>query len=98
MIIDLDFSDADPNKIELLPAGFAELEQRGRLGLVTALGGFGWPQDAPRVWFVVCADEGKMHEPTHLAVCCDEEMAHAATEQIAKAFSDAGAALIRRPA
>lgn len=95
--IDLDFSDADPSKVELLPAGFDDLQRRANSGQrPTALGGFGWPPESPVVWFVICGDEGHMHEAVHLAVCADEQTARNVTEQVARAFADSGAAEVRR--
>jgi hypothetical protein len=95
--IDLDFSEEDANKIELLPAGFADLARRAQAGNhATALGGFGWPVGEPVVWFVVCGDAGNMDEAVHLAVCADEQTARDVTERIGRAFSGAGAARVER--
>lgn len=94
--VHLDFSLADPSKVELLPAGFDKLAQQASSGeRPGALGGFGWPPEAPVVWFVVAGEEGRMHEAAHLAVCIDEETARDVTEQIARTFADAGVAKIR---
>lgn len=98
--VDLDFSGYDPSLVEILPAGFDELGRRANAGRrPTALGGYGWPNAEPVVFFVVCADEGHMteDEAVHLAVCADEQTARDVTERIARAFSTAGAAEIRRP-
>ena len=96
--IDLDFSDVDPMKVELLPAGFEDLQRRANAGVrSTGLGGYGFPMGSPVVWFVVCGDEGHMDEAVHLAVCADEATARGITERIARGFVDAGVARIRRP-
>lgn len=98
MRIDFDFSDVDPSKVELLPAGFANLQNRANAGKrATGLGGFGWPPEQPVVWFVVCGDEGHMHEATHLAVCADEASGRDVCERIGRAFVEAGVARVRRP-
>jgi len=96
--IDFDFSDVDPSKVELLPAGFVDLQKKANAGArPTALGGFGWPPEQPVVWFVVCGDEGHLHEATHLAVCADEATGRDVCERVGRAFADAGAARVRRP-
>jgi hypothetical protein len=94
--VNLDFREADPDKVELLPAGFTELGRRANAGThPTALGGMAWPPGAPVVWFVVCMDEGRYEDAVHLAVCADEETARAVTERIAEEFVAAGVAQVR---
>jgi len=101
--IEFDFSDVDPSKVELLPAGFVDLQKKANASArPIALGGFGWPLERPIVWFVavafrVCAEEGHLLEATHLAVCADEATGRAVCERVGRAFVDAGAARVSRP-
>lgn len=94
--VDLDFSGADPSKVELLPAGFSELGRMANKGTrPTALGCLRWPTEEPIVWFVVCADEDDLGSLVHLAACADEVTAREVTERIAAQFVAAGAAQVR---